>query len=323
MAIRVAVVGAGIAGLSCAHILSTAGFSVEVFESEANVGGRVGSLRIGAASFDHGVQYFSPRTPRFLDYFRTISARGLVAAWQPRGAMDASAEGRLRWYVGAPSMTALLRPLADGKRIHLNKRVHTIAKKGSSWQVWFEDGTAMGPYAFVVLAVPAPQALMLLGKLDIFEDGLTRVRMAPCWSLQVQLDKPVLGDIDVHGEWSEVVSWVSRNNSKPRRIEALECLVIQASHAWSRMTEQDPAEDVANELWGEFVKAAGLPADLEPVAMHAHLWRHGVTEKPLGETYLLSSEHRVGLAGDWTRGRLVDHAFESGAALGKAIVNSF
>lgn len=56
--------------------------------------------------------------------------------------------------------------------------------------------------------------------------------------------------------------------------------------------------------------------------MGAHLWRHGLVEQPLGETYMFSTDLMVGAAGDWCRGRLADQAFESGAALGKAMVDA-
>jgi renalase len=56
--------------------------------------------------------------------------------------------------------------------------------------------------------------------------------------------------------------------------------------------------------------------------MSAHLWKHGLVEKPLGETYLFSTEHKIGAAGDWCRGRLAKQAFDSGAGLGRAMVDA-
>lgn len=323
MAIRVAVVGAGIAGLSCAHTLSLAGCEVEIYEAEATIGGRIATMRLGPGVFDHGTPYVVPRLPRFSQYLHSIAEKGYAARWQPRGSADDGVESLgVPWYVGTPGMSALVRPLLEGSRIHLKRAVHTIKRTNKSWFVWFEDKMSAGPYAAIVLAVPAPQAILLLGGLEDFENTLSRVRMAPCWSLQVHLDKPVMGDRDVHGERSEVVRWIARNTSKPRRPAGVECLVVHASHVWSRTTEQEEPTTVANEMWEEMRKLLNLPASLQPIAMQAHLWKHGFAERPLGETYVYSSEHRVGIAGDWCRGRLVDHAFESGVGLGKALVAS-
>src|SRR5215210_2075457 len=51
---RVVVVGAGIGGLAAAIRLAAAGFEVEVFEKNGQVGGRMGRLEAGGFSFDTG-----------------------------------------------------------------------------------------------------------------------------------------------------------------------------------------------------------------------------------------------------------------------------
>jgi renalase len=56
--------------------------------------------------------------------------------------------------------------------------------------------------------------------------------------------------------------------------------------------------------------------------MTAHLWKYGLVDHSLGESFVFSSDHNVGIAGDWCLGRLAEHAFESGTGLARAIVNS-
>ncbi|MDQ6881692.1 MAG: NAD(P)/FAD-dependent oxidoreductase, partial [Pseudomonadota bacterium] len=56
---RIAVVGAGVAGLSCARTLAQAGAKVTVFEQAAQVGGRMTSCDTAFGTFDHGAQYFT------------------------------------------------------------------------------------------------------------------------------------------------------------------------------------------------------------------------------------------------------------------------
>jgi phytoene desaturase len=51
---RVAVVGAGLAGLSCAARLARAGYRVDVFEQRDQVGGKAGTLSLGGFRFDTG-----------------------------------------------------------------------------------------------------------------------------------------------------------------------------------------------------------------------------------------------------------------------------
>jgi renalase len=312
-----------VAGLSCARVLRQAGCYVEVFEQDRIIGGRMATLRLGATTFDHGAQYLTGRSPRFHNYIKELEGTGYLAKWSPKvlGKNGQEATMLQDWYVGVPGMSSIVRPMAESVRIHTARKVHTIARDTKGWHVWFDNQESVGPFQAVAVAVPAPEARMLLGRIDGVPDQLARVRMTPCWSLMVKLDEQVLPDQDVFSDMSEVVRWIGRNSSKPGRKSAGETIVVHASPAWSRELEEAEPDEVAEELWGEVCRGVGLPPT-RPSMMSAHLWRHGLVDTSVGETYLFSSEHRVGAAGDWCLGRLAEHAFESGYGLGKAIVNA-
>ena len=65
---RVAVIGAGIAGLACARELARADARVTVFERSRGLGGRLGTRRQGNLAFDHGAQYITSRSHSFVKY---------------------------------------------------------------------------------------------------------------------------------------------------------------------------------------------------------------------------------------------------------------
>ncbi len=318
---RIAIVGAGMAGLSCARVLRRAGFYVEIFEGDRVVGGRMGTSRLGVVPFDHGAQYVSVRSEKFKTYIDELVHSGYAAGWHPRiKGMDQSHE--VNWFVGTPGMSAIVRPLAESVRIHTNRRVHTLQRIDKAWHVWFDDQTSSGPFAGVVVAVPAPEAALILGReVPRFADQLESVRFSPCWALMIRLDEPILPDYDAYSDMSQVIRWVGRNNKKPGRSSRGEHIVVHASPAWTRETEDAEEQLVAEELWSEVCHVLDLPP-VRPQQMGAHLWRHGLVEQPLGETYMFSTDLMVGAAGDWCRGRLADQAFESGAALGKAMVDA-
>ena len=62
---RIAVIGAGIAGLACARTLMQAGHDVHVYERLTQAGGRMRSVNGPYGSFDIGAQYFTVRDARF------------------------------------------------------------------------------------------------------------------------------------------------------------------------------------------------------------------------------------------------------------------
>jgi predicted NAD/FAD-dependent oxidoreductase len=105
---------------------------------------------------------------------------------------------------------------------------------------------------------------------------------------------------------SEVIRWIARNNTKPGRSARGESILIHASPSWSRESEDAEPEMIAEELFGEVSHVLGLPP-VRPVHMTAHLWHHGLVDQSLGETFIYSREHKVGVAGDWCLGRLAEH----------------
>lgn len=311
------------AGLSCARTLRRAGFFVEVFEQDSMIGGRLATMRLGTETFDHGAQYLTARSKDFKAYLDEVTALGYAARWNPRSQLNGEEGGgqMLPWFVGTPGMASLVRPMTESVRIHTARKVHTLDRKDKGWHVWFEDETSVGPFHAVAVTVPAAQARLLLGQLDEISQPLSRVRMMPVWALMVRLDDKTLPDQDVYSDMSEVIRWIARNNTKPSRGGRGENIVVHASPSWSRAAEDAEPETIAEELWGEVSHVLGLPP-VRPVRMTAHLWSHGLVDHSLGETFIYSRDHKVGVAGDWCLGRLAEHAFESGNRLGKAIIES-
>jgi renalase len=318
---RVAVIGAGLAGLSAARVLRRSGCYVEVFEQDRIIGGRMATMRLGMASFDAGAQYITARSATFQKYIDELVGAGYATTWAPKGLNGEATPTMQQWFVGTPGMSSILRPLAESVRIHTSRRVHTLKRTDKGWNLWFEDESSAGPFHAVVCAVPAKEALLLLGRIDRLAEPITRVRMSPCWAVMVRLDQHLLPDKEVYSDMSEVVRWVSLNNAKPGRTGRGDQVLIHASPAWSRETEDADPEAVAEDLWAEVSHALGL-APTRPAQMSAYLWKHGLVETSLGETFLFSSDDMVGVTGDWCVGRLAEHAFDSGARLGKVIMDA-
>jgi glycine/D-amino acid oxidase-like deaminating enzyme len=115
--LRVAVVGAGLAGLTAARILEEQGHDVVVVEKARGAGGRSATRRHEAWQFDHGAQYFTARDPRFLQHVLAWQERGSIALWEGRigvvekGRVQAAAE-QTRRFVGLPGMNAVCRDIA-------------------------------------------------------------------------------------------------------------------------------------------------------------------------------------------------------------------
>src|SRR5512137_2283747 len=109
---NIAVIGAGISGLACAHELARADARVTVFERSRGLGGRLGTRRQGNYAFDHGAQFVTARSRSFVKYVEVAKRASAVAQWKPRVLEDdrSWAEPIEEWHVGTPGMSAFVRP---------------------------------------------------------------------------------------------------------------------------------------------------------------------------------------------------------------------
>ena len=80
----IAIIGAGISGLSCASQLQQAGINVTLFDKSRGTGGRMSTRRGEGWQCDHGAQYFTARDPAFRAEVARWQAAGVAAPWQPR-----------------------------------------------------------------------------------------------------------------------------------------------------------------------------------------------------------------------------------------------
>jgi renalase len=80
--LKIAIIGAGMAGLSAATHLVENGHSVTVFEKSRGIGGRMSTRREGDFEFDHGAQYFTVRNDQFFSAIMEWEKMGIASLWE-------------------------------------------------------------------------------------------------------------------------------------------------------------------------------------------------------------------------------------------------
>jgi predicted NAD/FAD-dependent oxidoreductase len=319
----VAVIGAGVAGLTCAAELARADVSVTVLERARGLGGRLATRRRGAAAYDHGAQFITARSRPFVRYVTVARNAGAAAAWRPsitddgERNPDAPTED---WYVGLPGMSGIVRPLARGLTLEIGTFVHELLRREDGWELETDTGRRLGPFAAVIAAVPAPQALSLLAPHGRAFRHLLAVQMGPCWSLMVSFERALGGGPDVFRWTDGPLALAARESSKPGRPADPGSWVIHATPRWSREHLEADAQEAAQLMLHAFATAAGrgLPA---PAWLHAHRWRHAMVEQPLGLPCLLDADIAAGACGDWCIAPRVEAAFESGRAMAHSVLS--
>ena len=299
------IIGAGMAGLTCARHLADAGEDVIVLEKGRGLGGRLATRRTDYGSFDHGAQYVTARDPGFIVYLDRAGAARSAAPWEQLG-VDRT------WWVGSPGMSKLVAPLAEGLDIRKSCRVGSVQRAGQRWAVACEDGETLEADRLAV-AIPAPQAATLLTGVTPLADGLDGVRYAPCWTLMLSLAEPLEQAPRVYRASDGPCAWIACDATKPGRAGDGENWVIQAGPGWSETHLEEPADTVSRLLHDAFESWAGALPRIK--ASQVHRWRYARVLKALEIPCLWDGETGIGLAGDWCLGPRVEAAFMSGRAL--------
>jgi hypothetical protein len=316
---HVAVIGAGIAGLSCAAELRRGDAQVTVFEKSRGLGGRLATRRVGPFAFDHGAQFFTVRNAGMSRFLASAQVSGTVAAWQPRTCVDGNIEAQPQqdWHVGAPGMSALVRNLTRGIEIKTGVSVHELLKGQRGWELQTDAGLQSTLFDAIVVAVPAPQALTLLSQHGRGFRRLLEVGMAPCWTAMAAFETPLPLQSDVFRWSGGVVRWAACDSAKPGRPKGPQAWVLQASADWSAKNLNAGTGEAAGMLLAEFGAATGITLP-KPVHLEGHRWRHALVERPLGRPCLTDEDIAAVACGDWCTAPRVEAAFDSGRAAARA-----
>jgi hypothetical protein len=341
---RIAVIGAGMAGIACARTLAQAGHHPVVFEQSDRAGGRMSTVDSPFGGFDAGAQYFTVRDARFARALETVP--GLCRPWSASSVQVLDAAGRQAaaappprepHWVATPGMQSLVatwaEPLARAGRLLPGLQVDRIGAdplQPGRWQLHTlgADGARQVHAGFdaVLLALPASRARALLegsGLPAASAAGLENVEVAPCWTLMLAYPHAVQPGLTTLGpQWNAArsthhrIAWMARESSKPGRA-AVERWTVQASPAWSQEHLDDTPDRVQAKLLRAFAEVTGLRA--APVHAEVLCWRDAQTLRPLGRSHVWDAAAGIGLAGDWCLGHRVEDAFISGLELALAV----
>jgi renalase len=345
---RIAVVGAGLAGLACADELARDGFAVTVFDKGRAAGGRLATRRVGAHTFDLGAQYFTVRDSRFAEQVERWRRAGACAPWP--GTVVAFDEpdalprptSVVQRLVGTPDMSALARSLAQTVQLRASHRVELLRRDGAGVELRgtiaaagvtlasapgeSESAESLGTFDAVLVTTPPSQAATLVAPVSAaLAERAANVAFAPCLAVgitvgpreratlrQLRWDAAFIGSALAPS--TSPLAWAARDSSKPGRPPG-ERWVAHANACWTAQTAaQDNAQSVAAMLaeLGRLLRVSAL----QPELTVSRTWMLARAVEPLQRGALWDEgEARVALGGDWCSGGRIEDAFLSGLAL--------
>ena len=316
MTAPIAIIGTGIAGLSAAQALHTAGHEVQLFDKSRGSGGRMASKRSDVGALDLGAQYFTARDRRFVDVVQQWQARGWVAEWTPNlyhsknGQLSASPDEQVRW-VGSPRMSAITRAILGALPVHFSCRITEVFRGAQHWHLQDAEGHSHGPFSHVLIATPAPQASALLATAPKLAGAASSVVMEPTWAVALAFANPLDTKVDGCFVQDSPLDWLTRNRSKPGRDGSPDTWVLHASSSWSKQHLDMPKEAVIEQLHGAFAELIDC-AMSAPIFSLAHRWLYARPASAHQWGSLADVDLGLYACGDWCLSGRVEGAWLSG-----------
>lgn len=172
----VAIIGAGLSGMTCAQQLTVAGSNVCLLDKSRGLGGRLATRRVYPQAgqplrIDHGLPYWQPQSAGLRALTAELLEAGLLKVWPVRAYEIRQREwltpavSSAPIYVAAAGISAIAKHLGQGltsgKNLFTDHRVITLRYQSEHWQIGCEGGETIVAKQ-CVMAIPAPQAAALL-----------------------------------------------------------------------------------------------------------------------------------------------------------------
>lgn len=330
--LSIAVIGAGVCGLSAAHKLSQSGLNVTVFEKSRGVGGRLSTKRVdGLGLADLGAQFMTSRSPQF----QSLIAQGIesksVALWRAKiASIDQISPGVFREnqtiedalvntrYIGFPSMNQWLLSLWPRDKVELNQHITKLEEnKNGLWTL--HGSSSEEQYSAVILAIPPLQAANLVQNLENLREFLLSIPMDPCWASLNVFEKPLPLKFDAAFIQNSRLKWICANHSKIGRTQNPAAWTLHADSVTSRLLLNSPHDIVAAEMLLELEKIVGSKLPPSQLVV-THRWLYARPTSSPSPGIFWDTQRRLGAGGDWAFGDRVEDAYLAGIALADRLI---
>ena len=353
----VAIIGAGLAGLTCGRWLQAAGYQVCVLDKSRGLGGRMATRRVttpGGATLrvDHGLRYWQPATAALQALTDELLSAGIIQPWpvtayEIRQREVLSAVEQEPVYAAAGGMSAIAKYLArdftPGEQLLTNHRAIALAQQNDYWTIECEGGESIAARRCAI-AIPAPQAADLLSarssgapepraNFDRAIAALRAVEYFPCLSVLAGYSdraRSAMTRLNPQG-WMVAdtvgtsTAWAGLDSSK-RPAAPAPVVVIHSKPAFAqRYLDASDLQPAASVLLRANARKLGDWV-AQPEWFQIHRWRYAHASEPYPAA-ILSVTPTLACGGDWCsppgdEPQNIDAAYTSGLALAQALAQT-
>jgi renalase len=210
------IVGSGIAGSTIANLLSKK-YSIEIFDKARGPGGRASNRRYkDHLSFDHGLQYISPKSNKFKEFILELKNKYILKEWSGQH-LDFNFERKEKTikYIGSKGNNDICKYLIKNIKANFNSTVTNIEFNSNYWTITINNKDQVF-FKYLILTCPFPQLKLLASKFIKKKIPNLKVNMTPNITAMVVYENYEKLPINSIKFKDEIISWAAQENTKDR-----------------------------------------------------------------------------------------------------------
>ncbi len=314
------VIGSGISGSTIAHHLSKK-YSVHILDKARGPGGRASNKRFKQnLSFDHGVQYISPKSKEFLKFIKTLCKKKEAKIWTGNH-LDFTFEKKeiSEKFIGMKGNNFISKFYTRKIKISFQSSVKTIFNNKYFWEVRLDNGENIQAKS-IILTCPFPQSKKIAGKYLEKKISNLKINMEPNITTMLAFKNQKTVPVSSIKFNDNILTWAANENSKNRFNSSNSLWTLQSSIGWARknINHYKKSNKAENILVSKFLNFTGYKKN-KIIFKKTHGWKYSynLNGSPLKSYW--NKKLRLGLCADWFIGPKVENAWLSANDLAKKI----
>ena len=307
------IIGSGVAGSTIANLLSKK-YSLEIFDKARGPGGRASNRRyIKKLSFDHGLQYISPKSNEFKKFILNLKKKNILKEWlgQHLDFTFERKEDSIK-YIGSQGNNDICKYLIKNIKVNYNSTVSDVKFNSNYWTITLNNKNQVF-FRYLVLTCPFDQTKTLVSKYFKKSISNLKVNMSPNITLMVAYNhysKLPISSIKFN---DKIIAWAAHENTKNRFKTNQSLWTIQCTEVFSKkiinLFKKDKNK-YQSIIIKKFESLLGYQAK-KIVFKNIHGWKYSYNKEKTPFESFWNNKDKLGICGDWLIGPKAENGWQS------------
>ena len=305
------IVGSGIAGSTIANLLSKK-YSVEIFDKARGPGGRASNRRYKRdLSFDHGLQYISPKSKEFIKFISKLNKKKIIKKWSGNHLdLKFTKKINLEKYIGFKANNQISKYLLKKIKLNFNSQITKIFFSKNHWIITVNYKDKLN-FKNLILTCPYPQLTKLAAKYLPKKNLQFRFKMVP--NITTMLSYKHYPKIPISSiKFNDpIIAWASNENSK-NRFKSHETLwTLQCTDKYSNKIinlVKKNKKKYLSEIIKRFEDMMGYKRK-NLTFKNIHGWKFAYNKKISKTKSYWNEKKKLGICADWLSGYKAENSW--------------